>query len=489
MYEDWKSGRKISPNSLHLDDRNPRLIGTAQGKAQRQVLDTLLEAESAAIREIARSIVAKGYFPPSEVIVIEVDGKRVVVEGNCRVAACKLLANARQTSIDNERKYFESQQKKLTPEVMDTFKRIPCVEAPSREAARIYIEDRHTGRPVNQWSRYAQGEFYRDELRNGVQLELLSERYSKPKSELLELIRIAELSDKIGQIEWADEFTELAPENSRVLGSIADTIIRLFGFLVARDKLGDRFRISDDGALLPETDDEVALDLLASLVAEASFETDDGNKPFLTTRSINARSDVESYLEDFETRGGTRKKYRRKKKPTESASTPNQSTKTTAKPATGPSRKPRDTDKWLLRRHLIDHSITDPRIRQMVLEGERLQWRRDYYASALLIRGLLECCLRERLKKVGKWTALTKKYGSSRVPFRNIIDFAKSIPDLFDDEAVFEAFKKDAGELKNRIHSKLSFVQHNDKYLLTPDDVSYIRQKTMNIIRDLCKGL
>lgn len=77
-------------SSLYLDKANPRLSGSEDGASQNEIIKTLWR--EMAVDEIAYSIVANGYFA-HEVLLGEKGqgGKYVVIEGNRRLAAVKLL--------------------------------------------------------------------------------------------------------------------------------------------------------------------------------------------------------------------------------------------------------------------------------------------------------------------------------------------------------------------------------------------------------------
>ncbi len=83
----------LSTDSLLFDERNPRLReeagGSADGETQQQILSDLWR--DFAVDEVALSIAANGYFPHEPLFVAREAPGLVVIEGNRRLAAVKLL--------------------------------------------------------------------------------------------------------------------------------------------------------------------------------------------------------------------------------------------------------------------------------------------------------------------------------------------------------------------------------------------------------------
>jgi ParB-like nuclease domain len=76
------------PEELFFDDANPRLHGEVEA-SQEAVLTTLWR--EFAVNEVADSIAANGFFPYEPLFATKESGQLVVIEGNRRLAAVKLL--------------------------------------------------------------------------------------------------------------------------------------------------------------------------------------------------------------------------------------------------------------------------------------------------------------------------------------------------------------------------------------------------------------
>lgn len=160
MAAGWVPGRE-SVSNLYLDPRNPRLgrhnieLELSQDKILDEMLDWSLE-------ELGVSLLESGFWPQEALICVEetIPGKKsevlVVVEGNRRLAALKLIEKAREGQAV-PRKWVELIQGYKT----DAFKRLEKIDyilIPSRKEALSYIGYRHvTG--IKEWKPAEKAEF------------------------------------------------------------------------------------------------------------------------------------------------------------------------------------------------------------------------------------------------------------------------------------------------------------------------------------------
>jgi len=83
---------QVPTADLFFDSSNPRLVEAGAPESQKEILRVLWR--EFAVDEIALSIAANGYFPYEPLFAAKEDGKLVVVEGNRRLAAVRLLVDA-----------------------------------------------------------------------------------------------------------------------------------------------------------------------------------------------------------------------------------------------------------------------------------------------------------------------------------------------------------------------------------------------------------
>ena len=87
-FSDWEI-RRLSVDAIRLDKKNPRLPENMLNESQRGIIYYMVEEFK--ILEIAKSIVKNGFFINESPIFVKEGGHFVVVEGNRRITALKLL--------------------------------------------------------------------------------------------------------------------------------------------------------------------------------------------------------------------------------------------------------------------------------------------------------------------------------------------------------------------------------------------------------------
>ena len=145
---------------LSFDLKNPRLpeFDLTDNSEEVEVIRVLWEAMD--VRELVMSIAASGFFRHEPVIVAQEDGKAIVIEGNRRLAAVKLLltpALAKTLKVDIP---------VITDEAREALKVLPVVLG-TREDAWRYLGFKHVNGPAK-WSSYAKSRYIADVHRNFV---------------------------------------------------------------------------------------------------------------------------------------------------------------------------------------------------------------------------------------------------------------------------------------------------------------------------------
>ena len=82
--------KMVSPDELYLDPRNPRLAGLHLSLDDQDKILSVLWKDRA-VDEVVESIAANGYWQHEVLFVARESGKLVVIEGNRRLAAVKLV--------------------------------------------------------------------------------------------------------------------------------------------------------------------------------------------------------------------------------------------------------------------------------------------------------------------------------------------------------------------------------------------------------------
>ena len=141
---------KLLPtDDLHFDSRNPRLAeyGVAETSSDEDIVSLLWDTMD--IEELVQSITASGYFPHEPLIVVEENGKKVVIEGNRRLAAVKALLLGPAASEEKGWKV-----PKLDERALSNLENLPARISPGREDSWRYLGFKPEG--VAQHRRHAE---------------------------------------------------------------------------------------------------------------------------------------------------------------------------------------------------------------------------------------------------------------------------------------------------------------------------------------------
>ena len=132
------------------------------GATEAELIRVLWEAMD--VRELVLSIAASGFFRHEPLIVAREDGKNVVIEGNRRLAAVKLLRNpglAKDLTVSVPT---------LAPAEAAALEALPTVQG-TRESAWRYLGFKHVNGPAK-WSSYAKSRYVAEVHRKyGVKLD------------------------------------------------------------------------------------------------------------------------------------------------------------------------------------------------------------------------------------------------------------------------------------------------------------------------------
>jgi hypothetical protein len=128
-YFEWPK-RKISITTLKLDSENPRLTQSGKKNSQSDIIDYLIENEK--VIELAKSIIQQNYFLNEQPIVTKENNKFIVLEGNRRVTACKILLNPDLIKSDSKRTQIKRLLKNFDIEII---KKLEVYISPDRPSA------------------------------------------------------------------------------------------------------------------------------------------------------------------------------------------------------------------------------------------------------------------------------------------------------------------------------------------------------------------
>jgi hypothetical protein len=143
--------KPIKPDELSLDTNNPR-FGLSQAQDEAHALEIL--AETADLKELWDSIAERGFEKFEPLVAVYEGDKLVVLEGNRRLAAVKLLLNPSQVRSEIVRKRIPT----ISAERLDTCRELPVAIVKDRDEAAGYIGFKHVNGPAR-WSSLAKAKF------------------------------------------------------------------------------------------------------------------------------------------------------------------------------------------------------------------------------------------------------------------------------------------------------------------------------------------
>lgn len=144
---DSNSIEMVPVSKLEFDIQNPRLAEYDMGDSD--VIQILWETMD--VRELALSIAASGFFQHEPLIVVREGGKNVVMEGNRRLAAVKVLLNPAIVEAPEKDVPIISRRAKTE------LRHLPIIIDTRRQAWR-YIGFKHVNGPAK-WSSYAKSQY------------------------------------------------------------------------------------------------------------------------------------------------------------------------------------------------------------------------------------------------------------------------------------------------------------------------------------------
>ena len=191
---------------IRLDEKNPRIVSQTPLNTESAILEYLFEHEDllAFIKKISQSGKNKGAERP---YVVKDGAKYVVVEGNTRIAAYKVLAGLLAAP-----KIFDAQ----LPHVSEDFKAsllvVDCSVAPSRDALLPIMAEAHFGTgDKSKWGYLGSRKALHDEHASGKTISHLARAFQVTQSEIVDYLLEYQLYLEALKLNWT------APEKEKLL--------------------------------------------------------------------------------------------------------------------------------------------------------------------------------------------------------------------------------------------------------------------------------
>lgn len=277
VYKNWKR-ITVAVNDLELDSDNVRLdleVSERSKIDQGSLINDLFDNEYAF--QILESVVEDGWFVDEIPIVIKVRNKHIVVEGNRRIAALKVLQNPALAPN------YYAKVKPLIDSVVP-IKKIDVLLAPNRDDISGLLASRHTKTTTRPWRPLRQAHFYYSQLSKKISVKNLKDKYKGVDIE--SFIRMCEVHKLAASYDFGDITTNNKVREQRTFP--VSTVERLYDDLGFREYLN--FDFNDDSRIVIKSsrkrfDEEFKKVILDAIDRE------------INTRTLNTESNRKKYYE------------------------------------------------------------------------------------------------------------------------------------------------------------------------------------------------
>jgi transposase-like protein len=163
------------------------------------------------VHALAKSIAEDGYFPDERIVVIEQDGSTIVLEGNRRISALKVLMNP-DLAPDEMKSKFQRLAEIVDRKLIAQF---DALVAPRRNAATKLILEKHTQQSVLSWSPLMKAEFYRKMTEQGTSTNEIAKQYNLSVSTVHSFVRTSRIYRLALAVDLSPEVRELVSDPQR----------------------------------------------------------------------------------------------------------------------------------------------------------------------------------------------------------------------------------------------------------------------------------
>lgn len=383
-YSKWDE-KVMSVMGLALDPRNPRIPSGDQDLDERSLIDELVRHEK--VYELAKDISENGFFPVEALVAFADGSKNVVLEGNRRLAALKLLLNPDLAPLETAKKFKTLAALSST----DSLKKVRVVFAPSREAAAPLIMQKHTKEQIERWSPLMQARYFRSLMAGGLSVEDLSKRYKLNKGEVTGFLRLDAMYEASCALPLPEPVKKVVHDPREFSASVLQ---RLIDSPKGREFLGVTF--DSEGALQGAVQvAEFKKGLSRVLTDIVTGEVD--------TRKLNSVKEIEGYLDGLGKDAPDRTKVG-----SFSLKDVVGGGSSSSKAASKPRAAKTATTKRLSRSLLagVRCRVSNQKIREVFEEVRKLDVEKFPNTTAAMLRILLELCVGNYLDKTNRMKAL-----------------------------------------------------------------------------------
>lgn len=380
-YSTWEE-KQLDVSSIFLDEKNPRIPPSVEPVNQRLLIRDLVIHDK--VYELAQNIALNGYYPVESLIVIRQGTKTVVIEGNRRVAALKLLINPEAAPEDQVARF-----KALSSRIdKTTIRRVKVVVAPDRQVAAPIIMSRHTNVQIESWEPIMKASYYTNLLLSGIAVDDLSRQYNIPKMDIIQSLRLYKMYQIACHLDLPDETSQIV-RNPRLFK--ATTLQRFYEKPISQQFLG--IQLNKDSANILGTIDEAEFKKgYRKVVADIATGNQD-------SRSLGTTKHVEKYIGTFSAQ--ERPDLTKKGKFTADTLIVGKGGEELGAKQPAPTKRPKRKPTGLIPKN-VTCEVNNQRVNDTFNELRTLPIAKYPNATAVLFRSLLEMALSHYLEVSGE---------------------------------------------------------------------------------------
>lgn len=362
-YASWPR-QKVNITDLFLDSENIRL-GIDIKSSQEALINDLFSNENA--MQVLESIATNGFFP-DEIPVVVRDGKKfIVIDGNRRLAALKVLGHPEIVPAK------ENSVREIIKTTNTNIKEIEVVIAPNRDSISQFLASKHTQNTRRPWRPLRQAYFYKAQLERGKSVKDLRNDY--PTVDIGKFLRLINVHKVAKSIQYDSDQITKKVHNERAFP--ASTIERLYEDKYVRDFLG--FDFDGDGDIQVKIDKKEFEKGFKRLIQDVVEKVVD-------SRALNTEKNRKAYILNFP-----------------EADIPNKTKKSKTLTSKDFIENPPNIIKKRTRLAPRDIMFTlqSPGVRRMLIELQSIDYRKFSNATHDLLRSFLECSLKAYFDQIG----------------------------------------------------------------------------------------
>lgn len=431
-YSNWVR-RKEKIVDLILDPENVRL--EIESPSQDAIIKDLFKNEQAFT--ILRSIVDYGWLPDETPVVIEENGRVLVIEGNRRVASLKGLLNPKVLPEE-----FQPKAVKLSSD-LKALTEIEVLVAPNRASTDRYLASKHTVTTRRPWTALRRASFYYAQKEKGETVEQLMTKY--PNTDIPKYIRMYEMHKVALSLNGLSSDVLKKVENRRNFD--ITNLERLYNYRSAQEKLGIVFNPKTGEVKIPKNKnfDDAYTKIIEDVVS--------GH--INSRKYIDTEDNAKKYLDEV-IKGDTDEG-----KKVEASKLKTRSSKSAKKSKLFPS-------------SLVCTIENSPGIERRLDELQRIPYSTYKYSSIDSLRSFLEITLKQYLRKIGESPTTNGRFTFLEAAL-------KKLKEIEDRKGGSAEISQNAGFLLND-KVLMDAANHNPSYIAVEQEIRDVADKTIRVL-------